>query len=193
MRYIACSNWRAERIRAANDYARAHGLQGFVADQMLWNLAKVEPDHIGDKTMVPMTGDLHAYHRRANLAAIPYSSQANGLFQKLARSRPKQDATIRGPDALAEKASRLPMSPGALRMVDLDETKHRLKRIEHLSSTTGLTITQIVLAYLRSQPFPTVPVVGCRTPEQLADSLQAAGCRLLSPAQVDYLERGQQD
>ncbi|MBN1579146.1 MAG: aldo/keto reductase [Anaerolineae bacterium] len=172
VRYIACSNWRAERIRAANDYARAHGLHGFVANQMLWNLAPVDPDKIADKTMAAMTDDLYTYHRQTGLAAIPYSSQANGLFQKLAQA-----------GTLDQTRS------GAVRMVDLDETRRRLERIQHVQSQTALSITQIVLAYLISQPFPTIPVVGCRTPEQLADSLQAADVRL-TPVQIAYLEHG---
>lgn len=171
VRYIACSNWREERMRAANDYASAHGLHGFVSDQMLWNLAKITPDKIGDKTMVPMTSDLYAYHRQTNLAAIPYSSQANGLFQKLAKG------------TFSQKRA------GASGMYDLEETRQRLERIRHVQSQTGLSITQIVLAYLSSQPFPTIPIVGCKTPEQLADSMQAVDARL-TPAQIVYLERG---
>jgi aryl-alcohol dehydrogenase-like predicted oxidoreductase len=37
-----------------------------------------------------------------------------------------------------------------------------------------------VLAYLLSQPFVTVPIVGCRTLGQLVDSLAAADLRLSS-------------
>jgi len=48
-------------------------------------------------------------------------------------------------------------------------------------------VTQIVLGYLRSQPFPTIPIVGCRTVEQLRDSLNAAQVKL-DPDQVSYLE-----
>ena len=117
--------------------------------------------------------DLYTYHRQTDLAAIPYSSQANGLFQKLAKGTPGQ------------------MSLGASSMYDLDKTRQRLERIKHVQSQTGLSITQIVLAYLISQPFPTIPIIGCRTPEQLGDSLQAVGI-LLTPAQIEYLECGTQ-
>lgn len=160
VRYIACSNWRRERIAAANDYAQTHGLRGFVADQMLWNLAQVEPAQIGDRTLVSMTADLYAYHRKTGLAAIPFSSQANGLFQKL------------------EAGEQGRMSTGALAMYNLDETKRRLSRIKKLEAETGLSITQIVLAYLTSQPFTTIPIIGCKTPAHLADSLSAVGVQL---------------
>ena len=69
LRYIGCSNWRAERIAQANEYAAAHELQGFVADQMLWSLAVVDPDGIPDKTLVFMDQELKDYHERSALAA----------------------------------------------------------------------------------------------------------------------------
>ena len=42
IRAFGCSNWRAERLQAANEYAATHGLHGFVASQVLWNLAVVD-------------------------------------------------------------------------------------------------------------------------------------------------------
>ncbi len=164
VRYLGCSNWRRERIAAANEYARAHGLAGFVADQMLWNLACVDPTRIGDPTIVPMSDDLYAFHQITGLAAIPFSSQANGLFQKLDAGGPfKADS-------------------GALAMYNLDETRRRLARAKKLAAETGLSLTQIVLAFLTSQPFTTIPIVGCKTMLHLTDSLSAVGVQL-SPAQ----------
>ena len=54
---------------------------------------------------------------------------------------------------------------------------------------TGLSLTQVVLGWLLSQPFITIPIVGPKTLAQLTDSLSAAGVRL-SPQQVDYIETG---
>jgi aryl-alcohol dehydrogenase-like predicted oxidoreductase len=39
-------------------------------------------------------------------------------------------------------------------------------------------MSQVVLAYLWSHPFVTVPIVGCRTIEQLEDTVTAVGHRL---------------
>ena len=52
IRYFGCSNWRAERIRAAQEYAAAHGLQGFAGDQMMWSFAAMDPTRIADQTLV---------------------------------------------------------------------------------------------------------------------------------------------
>lgn len=167
LRYIGCSNWRAERIAQANDYAAAHGLKGFVANQMLWSLAAVNPDGIPDKTLVWMDEGLRDYHQQTGMAAIPYSSQANGLFSKMAQGR-------------------LPATAG---MYWTDENQKRLLRIQELAGQLGLTITQVVLGYLTSQPFCTVPIVGCHTYSQLADSLSAADVHL-TQEQLQFLHGG---
>ena len=65
----------------------AHGLPGFVADQMLWNAAKLDVAAISDKTIVAMEPPLYQYHQETGLAAIPFSSQAHGLLHKLAMGR----------------------------------------------------------------------------------------------------------
>ena len=164
LRAIGCSNWRAGRIAEAQTYALAHGLQGFAADQMLWNLAKVDPAGLPDKTLVAMDDALMLYHERTGLAAIPYSSQANGLFSKVA-------------------AGNMTQLPATYRTM---ETSTRIDQVKKLSEASGLKITQIVLGYLISQPFTTIPIVGCRNMAQLIDSL-SAGDVVLTPEQRSTL------
>jgi aryl-alcohol dehydrogenase-like predicted oxidoreductase len=163
IRTFGCSNWRVERIREAQEWADDHGVDGFVANQINWSLAEIDPECMGDRTTVAMDDELFDYHQTSGLAAMAYSSQAGGLFQKLARG----DAAIGG-------------------AYPLESNQRRLKRIERLGQETGLSITQIVLAYLQSQPFVTVPVVGCRTLGQLNDSLGAADT-VLSEDQIELL------
>jgi aryl-alcohol dehydrogenase-like predicted oxidoreductase len=167
IRCYGCSNWRVGRIAAAQAYACEHGLQGFVGDQMMWSLAAVDRAAISDKTLVSMDDELWRLHRRTGLAAIPYSSQAGGWLQKAASG-----------------------ASGGRPRHDIPANHALLERVLRLSADTGLTITQIALGYLISQPFPTVPVVGCRTLGQLEDSLGAADVRLTS-AQMGYLESGE--
>jgi aryl-alcohol dehydrogenase-like predicted oxidoreductase len=168
IRYYGCSNWRAERIQAAQEFAVENHLQGFSAVQNMWNLARINPDGIADPTIVIMDEALLAYHRASNLAAIPFSSQANGLFQKMASG---------GLDSL------LPMHQ---KMYLNADTQRRFERLLELRAATGLTITQIVLGYLLSQPFPTIPVFSSRSQEQLQDTLSAASVRLTGE-QVAFL------
>lgn len=172
IRTIGCSNWRADRIRAAQEYAAAHGLPGFVADQMMWSLAVIDPDSLTDPSMVAMTPALHRYHLESGLAAIPYASQANGLFQKLAHWRTRHTL----PRSLA---ARYPLA----------ENQARLARAQSLARDLGVSLTSIILGYLQSHPFVTVPIIGCRTLEQLTDSLAGDGVRL-TPGQLTFLEVG---
>ncbi len=170
IRYYGCSNWQVGRIAEAQAYARSQGWSGFVADQMMWSLAAVDAKRLPDPTAAAMDSDLRQFHLAGGMAAVPYSAQANGYFQRLAAG------TV---DSMNQDQQRLYGSP---------TNRERLERIRSLSTETGLSITAIVLGYLMAQPFPTFPIFACRTQEQLNDTLQAADV-LLTQEQVAYLER----
>ncbi len=169
VRHIGCSNWRAERIRAAQAYAKQQGLPGFVGDQMMWSLARMAYKDLLDPTMVVMDDELHTFHRESGLAAMPYSSQANGWLHKQAQKSTQSQGD-------ASKSA-----------YDTPVNKSRLKRVKQLAAESGLTITQIVLGYLIGQPFAVIPIVGCKNQEQLRDTLTAGDIRL-SPEQIRFLE-----
>jgi aryl-alcohol dehydrogenase-like predicted oxidoreductase len=171
IRYFGCSNWRTARIQAAQTYASTHGLYGFVGNQMMWSLALADPEG-KDKTMVVMDDEMKQYHLETGLAAIPYSSQGNGLFQRM------------------EQGTLAHMDPTMRSRYQVEANRQRFERVKRLAADSGLTMTQVVLGYLQSQPFTTVPIVGCRTVEQLRDSLTAADVRL-DADQVKYLECGE--
>jgi aryl-alcohol dehydrogenase-like predicted oxidoreductase len=166
IRAFGCSNWRVERIRAAQRYAAQHGLPGFVGDQMLWSLAAIDPAALPDRTTVAMEPALYAYHRESGLAAIPYSAQANGLFHKLAERR-----------AGFQPPAHYPLAAN----------QARRSRAQLLADELKTSLTGIVLGYLQSQPFATVPIVGPQTPAQLQDTLAGDGVRL-TQEQLSYLE-----
>ncbi len=171
IRYYGCSNWTLPRIKAAQAHAAAHALPGFVGNQMLWSLAALDLRRISDTTMVAMDEEMRRFHQETSLAAIPYSAQAQGLFSKMARGAAAAGV---GGDA----------------RFDLPENAARYRRIQQLQTETSLSITQIVLGYLLSQPFTTIPIVGCRTVEQLGDSMQAADVRM-APEHLAFLKTGE--
>jgi aryl-alcohol dehydrogenase-like predicted oxidoreductase len=173
IRYFGCSNWQLARIVAARRYADQRGTRGFAAVQNLWSLAKPNLAEImrRDPTLVVMDDALWQYHRQSGLAAIPYTSQANGLFQKM-------DAG--GKDALP---------PGLAKQYISAETEERYRRMKQLGQQTGLSTTQISLGWLTSQPFATCAVVGPQSLAQLNDCLSAADVRL-TPEQVSFLAPG---
>ncbi|MBB6735022.1 aldo/keto reductase [Cohnella zeiphila] len=171
IRYFGCSNWSVERIRDAARYAAEHGLQGFAGNQMMWSLASADRSLFQDPSLVPMDEEMYRYHLESGMAALPYSSQAQGLFAKWERGEYAKD------DNRISPQYRSPENVG------------RFERCLALASELDVSVNRIVLAYLSSQPFPTVPIAGCRMSAQLRDSLSAAGLRL-SKDQLAYLERG---
>lgn len=156
VRYYACSNWSGARIEEAAEIARKKGWPGFVANQPEWTLATRNPGTAGD-TMVQMNEPLYTVHRRLGLAAIPYSSQAKGYFDK---------AIAGSVDDITAKAYESP------------ENRSRAKVLAAIAQRHGATPTQVMLNVMIRSPFPTIPIVGSRTAEQIASSFKALGLQL---------------
>jgi aryl-alcohol dehydrogenase-like predicted oxidoreductase len=169
IRYFACSNWPAARIRDANAYAAAHKLRSFVANQMWWSLAKPDLSKYPDPTACGMDDATWELHCRTGLTAIPYSPQAKGFFNKLDE---------RGVEGLDEFSTRMFASP---------ENVAKLPRLKEVAAQADATIAQVALAWMLHQPFPTFPIVGCSRREQLVDSVKATGVKL-TPEMIRKLE-----
>lgn len=169
IRAFGASNWTTARLRAAHDYAKQSGQQGFSANQPFWCLgvaASRPPPFTG---FVKFDADTYRLHRETGLAVIPYTSQANGFFSKLAR----------GDTGLEKHDFHVPPNLAAGRIVaELAAAKH-------------VPPSAIVLAYLWSRPFPVVPIIGSRTIAQLEEAIAARTVRL-SPAELTTLETASQ-
>ncbi|MBI4926827.1 MAG: aldo/keto reductase [Anaerolineae bacterium] len=165
IRYYGASNWRTGRLIQAQQAAREQGWLGFCADQMLWTVAKTQADAIPDPTIMVMDEALYQFHLQTGIPATPYTSQANGLFRKLAR----------------DGAENLP--PNLVKHFPLEANLRRYTRIQQVMAETGFSLTQVVLGWLLSQPFMTIPIVGPKNVDQVQDSISAAGVRL-TPEQV---------
>lgn len=166
IRYFGASNWTLGRLKEAQAYAAAHQRIGFAANQIYWNIGVPDPETIPDKTLAFMDRQTHTYHHESGMAAFAYTSQANGYFNRLAAG--------------------VEVSAGLRQTYHLPENAARLERIKALSKQSGLTVSQIVVGYITSQPFPAFSIVGCRNMEQLEDSLAAADVRL-TLQQITYI------
>lgn len=160
IRAFGCSNWSVERIEAAQAYARSIGHSGFVACQPMWGLA--EPDREAMQMYSPGGYYEDGYQALHNggLTMIPYSGQSRGFFTKLAGQ---------GEAALADDLRALYLN---------DANRRRLPVVERIAAERGISINQVVLAYLLSQPALTIPIIGASRPEQLQDSVQACAVQL---------------
>lgn len=163
VKLLGASNWKTARLREANAYAAAHGLKGFAANQPKWSLARCLLET--DDTLVQMDGEMARWHRETGAVCTPYTSQAKGYFMKL------QAGT------LSEKARE---------RYDAPENRAIYEKLLALSQQTGHSIGALQLAYLTSQPFPTLPIVGVSSLEQVR-ALEEAGNVALTQAQIDGL------
>jgi len=159
IRHFAASNWAADRIRAANAYAASIGKEGFVASETFWGLA------LPDVAAAAQQGYVHYYEgeyedlHAAGLPIIAYAAQSGGYFTKLAA----------GPvgDQLAARYA----NPA---------NQRRLAVVQALAEKHGVSINEIVLSYLLSQPNQTIAIFGGSSPEQVIASAKADSLMLTS-------------
>jgi aryl-alcohol dehydrogenase-like predicted oxidoreductase len=165
VRWLGASNWTWERIEEANAHADEHGLAGFCASEVQWSLAhREERDEAaphGDRTIYARDGDL-ASHARAALPLMAYTSTGGGYFAP--------DKGEGGP-------------------FDTDVSRARAIRAGELAAELGCTANQVALAWLLSQPFPTVAITGTQNPDHLREAMAAPDISL-TPEQVVWLRDG---
>lgn len=172
VRAIGCSNWRVERIEAANRAAQAQGLAPFCASQIQWSLAASSAEAHGDSTIVCMDEQEYAWYLKERFPVTAYSSQAKGFFAR---------AAAQGLDAINQKAFARFCTPDNIA---------RLERVKEYAEQAGLTPTAVALGYILCNPVPAAAIAGCKTVEQLRDTLTAADVEL-PEAVVQWLENGE--
>lgn len=171
IRYLGASNWTPKRIKAANAYAEERGLQGFVANQPLFNLAAWNMKPFKDRTMVALDQEGFDFHKETGLPLVPFSSQAGGFFSKATTAED-------GPDEEDLRKGRYG-TEGNLKLADA---------VREMAEAKGCNANGIVLGYLRSLPFQIIPNVGANRVDQLKDSVEAVSVRL-SEEEVNELHR----
>lgn len=173
IRHFACSNWQPARIAAANAYAAARGLRPFAVSQLFWSLAVANPGAFASDYAL-MDEQAMAFYAQAGMGVMAFTAQARGFFSK---------AAVSGVAALdAERR----------RAFENGETVARLARARLLAQRLGVSISAIVLAYISSHPFVSVPIIGPNSLEQLNDSLSGADL-VLTEGMLRYLTTGEED
>ena len=156
IRGYGCSNWRLERIREAQEYARRHGLQGLACNQLMWSLAAPRAEGLGDPTMVGMDAETYAFHERSGMPAMGYMALAKGYFSRRQNGKP------------------LPESVRAL--YDTPENDAVCRKLLTLSERSGLSAAALAILYFSAQPFAAVPLVSFSSETQLEDAMTALAC-----------------
>jgi len=154
--HYAASNWTADRLREADAAARRQGWDGFRANQAEWSLAERNPGSAA-ADLCRMDAGMIEWHRATGTAAMPYSAQASGYFDKHAAGA---------------------VDAATARNYDSAENRWRAAALLALAEHSGLTPTETMLALFRLAPFPIIPVVGCRDAAQVGSSFRGIGARL---------------
>jgi aryl-alcohol dehydrogenase-like predicted oxidoreductase len=160
VRHIGASNYTAERLTAALDFQRAHGLAEFTVLQPHYNLVERDFEH----TLLPVA-------EARDLAVLPYFALAKGFLT--GKYRPGGEAVK---SERAEAAHAYLDSGGAAVLEALDE----------VAAAHETAVAAVSLAWLLAQPRVLAPIASARTTGQLDQILPAARLKL-TPAEVDRL------
>jgi len=170
VRYVAVSNYTADRIREWVSLAEAAGADLPVAVQPHYNLVhrtEVERD------IVPVA-------EQYGMSLVPYYALASGFLTGKYRT---PDAT--GDSPRAGGAAKL-ATPQGLALIDA---------LEEIGAGHGASIATTALAWLRSRPTVATPIASASRPEQVADLVASATLELTDDeiARLDDVSADAQD
>jgi aryl-alcohol dehydrogenase-like predicted oxidoreductase len=160
VRHLGASNYTPERLAAALEFQREHGLAEFTVLQPHYNL--VERDF--ERTLLPVA-------ETWDLAVLPYYALAKGFLT--GKYRPGGEA-VESPRAESARAYLDRGGPAALAVLDQIATVH------------DTTVAAVALAWLISRPRVVAPIASARTTHQLEQILPAATLAL-TPEEVQRL------
>lgn len=156
VRYIGTSNFMAWQEVEALWAAKALGLNRPVSSQPAYNLL----DRRAERELLPMA-------RTYGMAVIPWSPLSQGFLTGKYRRGQRDPA-----------AGRLTVYAGVQESGGIDT--HAQERVfdvvellVEMAAEKGCSVSQLALAWCLNQPGITAPIIGPRTPEQLADNLGA--------------------
>ncbi|MCW5852088.1 MAG: aldo/keto reductase [Anaerolineae bacterium] len=176
IRAFGGSNWTHTRVAEANEYAYAHNLVPFVASSPNFSLAEQvrEPWAGCISISGPQGAAARQWYAEQGMALFTWSSLAGGFFSGRFR-RDNLDQLASGADKTSVEA------------YAYEQNFQRLDRVEELARDKGLSIPQIALAYVLSQPLNIFALVGCATPDEFRANVEAASVRL-TPAEMAWLD-----
>ncbi|MDW6025423.1 aldo/keto reductase [Mesorhizobium sp. BAC0120] len=163
------SNWTRERMDEAIAYAERTGKQKPGALSNNFSLAEMlEP--IWPGCITSSTDDWKGWLTARQMPNFAWSSQGRGFFTDRA-GRDKRD------------------NEELVRVWYSEKNFGRRDRAVELAARLGKSPIHIALAYVLAQPFPSIPLIGPRTLDELDDSLKALDISL-SREDVEWLDRG---
>ncbi len=166
VRAIGASNWTHLRIQEANAYAERNGLVPFVATSPNFSLTEQrEPPWEG---CLSITGVNMAAARQWYAATqMPVFSWAT-LSLGFLSGRISRTSVEAGSDSLC------------LRSFGTEENFRRLDRAAQMGKEKGLTVPQVAIAYVMSQPLNLFPIIASASAEEFKANRDATDLSLTS-------------
>jgi aryl-alcohol dehydrogenase-like predicted oxidoreductase len=166
------SNWRADRVAAANDHARMNGLEPFAFSSPHFSLAEMVEAPWDD--CISITG-AHAveqnWYRIQHMPLFSWSTLSGGWFSgRLSRANQ------------AEHADTLYM-----RCYACEANFRRLERATQLGKERGLSPAQVALAYALNQDLNVFPLVAAFAPNEIRELAAAVEVKL-TPQELAWLD-----
>lgn len=182
IRAFGGSNWRHERIEAANEYAEAHGLVPFAVSSPHFSLAEQVDDPWGPGCVGisgPKEAAAREWYRRTQLPVFAYSSLGRGFFS--------------GRITRANYAAIQDQIDAACRRAYCHEVNfRRLDRAERLAAEKGAGVAQVALAYVLGQPLNVHALVGAANADEIAANVAALDLAL-TEAEMEWLDLRRDD
>lgn len=160
IRAFGGSNWSHQRLAEANTYAAAHSLTPFIASSPNFSLAEqIQPPWEG---CISISHDHHAraWYGQNHMPLFAWSSLAGGFFS----GRFRRDNLDTFDDYFGKLCVTSYCNEANFR---------RLDRVQQLAQESGLTIPQVAMAYVMSQPLNLFALVGCNSGAEFKTNLQA--------------------
>ena len=153
------SNWAPARIAEANTYAAKAGLQGFSILNNNLSLAVMEKP-VWAGCITSNTPETLTYLRQSSMVHLSWSSQARGYFL---------------PAALRD---RLPADTAPETCFGSAANAERRVRAETLAAERGVSAHNIATAWVLGQSFPSIALIGPRSPAEIVSTLPGVAIRL---------------
>jgi aryl-alcohol dehydrogenase-like predicted oxidoreductase len=177
---FGASNWSHQRINEANAYAAAHQLSPFAASSPQFSLAEQieEPWENCVSISGPSGATGRDWYKKSDMPVFAWSSLAGGFFS----GRFKRD-NLEDFEGYYDRI--------CIKSYCGEANFQRLERARQMAASRGMSLPQIALAYVISQPFDLYALVGCATGAEFAANLEAMTHRL-SAEELDWLASGGQ-
>ncbi len=172
------SNWSSARIQEANDYAQAHGLTPFAVSSPNYSLAEQVEEPWDDCLSIsgPQGAEARHSYSQTGLALLTWSSLAGGFFS---------DRYHR--DNLESFAKDDYFAQLCIKCYCYEANFQRLDRARELAGQKNLTVAQVALAFVMSQPMNIFALVSCADRAQFGANVAALDVKL-TPQELLYLD-----